>query len=196
MAELTEDEEQRAMDARDARIKELLDLVEELKPKRMLEIDRATQALDLKATIEGKDERIREMEAACDNLEGRLRQSAADLAETQDRYRLDIATPNRFGPALYHAVTVDSARWVREDGEENLLAIAIANYRIALEEGPTWSDPENVRIRELEDEVERLKEERGETDDYDQRLVDENAALRANLEKIAKLSPTRDTTGE
>ena len=33
------------------------------------------------------------------------------------------------GHALYEALTEDSVRWVREDGGENKLAVAISNYR-------------------------------------------------------------------
>jgi hypothetical protein len=37
--------------------------------------------------------------------------------------------------AVYEAVTEDAVRWVREDGGENKLAIAIANVRALRGEG-------------------------------------------------------------
>ncbi len=35
----------------------------------------------------------------------------------------------QLGRALYDALTEDSTRWVRTDGEENKLAVAVANAR-------------------------------------------------------------------
>ena len=44
-----------------------------------------------------------------------------------------VAEERKLGRALYDALTEDSVRWIREDGGENKLAVAIANYRESLE---------------------------------------------------------------
>lgn len=55
-------------------------------------------------------------------------QEAMDLPEDAYGYSLalgKVAALRR----VYDAVTEDAVRWVREDGGENKLAIAIANFR-------------------------------------------------------------------